>query len=47
MVIIIGNMIRGIKSKAIVLITGLLVADNGNYIVTDSGDRFIVSTRQP
>jgi hypothetical protein len=47
MVIIIGNLIRGVKSKAIVLITGLLVADNGNHIVTDSGDRFIVTTQQP
>ncbi len=45
MVIIIGNMIRGLKSKAVVLVTKLLVADNGNYIVTDSGDRIKVTTR--
>jgi hypothetical protein len=47
MVIAIANFIRGAKTKAIVLITGLLVADNGNYIVADNGDRFIVTTRQP
>jgi len=47
MVIAIGNIIKGAKTKAIVLITGLLVADNGNYIVTDSGDRFILTTRVP
>jgi len=47
MVIAIGNIIKGAKTKAIVFITGLLVADNGNYIVTDSGDRFILTTRVP
>jgi hypothetical protein len=47
MVIAIGNFIRGARNKAIVLITGLLVADSGDYLVTDSGDRFIVTTRVP
>lgn len=47
MVIAIANFIRGARTKAIVLITGLLVADSGDYIVTDSGDRFIVTTRVP
>jgi len=47
MVIAIANLIRGAKTKAIILVTGLLVADNSNYIVTDSGDRFIVTTRVP
>lgn len=47
MVIAIGNIIKGIKTKVIVLVSGLLVTDSGDYLVTDSGDRFIVTTRQP
>jgi len=47
MVIAIANLIRGARTKAIVLVSGLLVADSGDYIVTDSGDRFIVTTTAP
>lgn len=46
MVIAIGNIIKGVKSKIIILVTGLLVADNGSYLVTDSGDRIKITTRQ-